>query len=194
MLQIDNTIISLDILEKKFVCNIQECCGVCCLNGDSGAPLDEFEIKILEIYYPRIKPFMTSEGIEVIDKVGTFIIDVEFEKVTPLINGKDCAFSNVADGIYYCAIEKAFNEGVIDFQKPISCHLYPIRVKKHKDFEAVNYDKWDICNSATQPLSHQGKPLYIFLKEALIRKYGQDWYDQLDYAAKNLDIKKYGNV
>lgn len=189
MLQIDKTIISLDVIEKKFSCNLEKCKGICCLNGDSGAPLEDFEIKIMEIYYPIFKSFMRSEGVELVDRTGVFIIDVEFEKVTPLIDGKDCAFSIVSDGVYLCAIEKAFQEGIIDFHKPLSCHLYPIRIKKYPDFDAVNYDKWDICKPALQPTSHQGKPLYIFLKDALVRKYGEDWFTQLDYAAKNLTIK-----
>ena len=189
MLQIDKTIISLDVIEKKFSCNLSKCKGSCCLNGDSGAPLEEFEITMLELYYPILKSYMRSEGIEIIDRTGVFIIDVEFEKVTPLIDGKDCAFSIVSEGIYLCAIEKAFQDGKIDFQKPVSCHLYPIRIKKYPDFDAVNYDKWDICKPALDSTSHQGKPLYIFLKDALIRKYGEEWFFQLDYAAKNLTIK-----
>lgn len=185
MLQIENTIISLDIIEKKFTCNLAMCRGMCCVNGDSGAPLEEFEIKILELYYPLIKPYMRPEGIEVVDRIGLFIIDMEFDKVTPLINGKDCAFSIVSDDVYSCAVEKAFHSGETDFQKPLSCHLYPVRVKKHKVFEAVNYDKWDICHPATDFISHKGMPLYIFLKEPLIRKFGQEWFSQLDYAARN---------
>jgi hypothetical protein len=189
MLQIENTIISLDVIEKKFACNLNKCKGVCCLNGDSGAPLEDFEIKIMELYYPIFKSLMRNEGIELVDRTGVFIIDVEFEKVTPLIEGKDCAFSIVSDGVYWCAIEKAYQMGMIDFQKPISCHLYPIRIKKYPDFDAVNYDKWDICKPALDNKSHQGKPLYIFLKDALVRKYGEDWFAQLDYTAKNLSIK-----
>ncbi|HBX50044.1 MAG: hypothetical protein A2275_17725 [Bacteroidetes bacterium RIFOXYA12_FULL_35_11] len=190
MLQIENTIISLDVLEKKFCCDLQKCKGCCCVNGDSGAPLTIEETGILSDIYPEIKKYLREEGIHAIESNGLFYTDSEFDQVTMLINGKECAFTIIEDGIYKCAIEKAFYNGDIDFQKPLSCHLYPIRIKKHSRFEAVNYNEWVLCKPALQNGEELNIPLYIAVKDALIRKYGQEWFDQLDYAAKNLKIEK----
>ena len=187
MIQIDSTIVSLDIFEKQFVCHLAKCKGLCCVCGESGAPLTDDEITILQEAYPKVKPYMTLAGIAVVEQQGVYNTDFDNDKVTPLIgDGEDCVYSFNEKGIYYCAIEKAFMNGEIGFRKPVSCHLYPIRITKYDLFEAVNYHRWHICNDATELGKKKGIPLYVFLKEALIQKYGVEWYDQLCLAAKAL--------
>ncbi|MCD4789426.1 MAG: DUF3109 family protein [Bacteroidales bacterium] len=179
MIVIDNTIISEDIRDIRFCCDLKKCKGDCCVEGDAGAPLEEEEISLLEDFIDEIKPYMTNDGIKVIESNGIFDYDENGEYVTPLINNRECAYVYFEDDITRCAIEKAFEEGKINFQKPVSCHLYPIRITKHKDFEAVNYHKWYICQSACTLGKDINLPLYKFLKEPLVRKYGEEWYLKL---------------
>lgn len=180
MIQIDDTIISTDILRKEFVCNIQKCKGICCVEGDSGAPLDEEELPILEEIFSDIKPFLRPEGIKAIEEQGTYVKDDDGDWVTPLVDGAECAYVVFDEkGITKCGIEKAYEEGATDFQKPISCHLYPVRVDKYKAFTAVNYHKWDICSDACTLGQELNVTVAEFLKEPLIKKFGQEWYDQL---------------
>lgn len=179
MIKIDNVLVSDDLKETFFVCNLAACHGDCCVEGDAGAPLEEEEISILEDYIDEIKPFMSDEGREVIELLGVFDYDTDASYVTPLVNNRECAFVYVEDGISFCTIEKAWLEGKIKFQKPISCHLYPVRLKKIGDFTAVNYEKWDICKPALILGKEKGVPLYRFLKEPLIRKFGEAWYERL---------------
>lgn len=189
MLQIDNTIISLDILEKEFICDVSICKGDCCIQGDSGAPLEEDEILYIEENYEKIKPYLTEKGKKSIKKHGTWFTDGEGEKVTTLINNKECAFTVYDNGIAQCGIEVAHNNGDINLLKPISCHLYPIRVKEYSDFSAVNYNTWDICASAVRFGKFKGVKVYQFLKEPLIRKFGKQWYKELEIAAEYLKNK-----
>jgi hypothetical protein len=187
MLQIENTLISLDIFEKKFVCNLAACKGACCVEGDSGAPLEAEETATLEQIYPIVKNYMTPEGIETIEKSGKWVLDFEGDRVTPLNNNKECAYTYRDDkGIVFCAIEKAYLEGKITFQKPISCHLYPIRIKKLTHYDAVNYESNKLCMPARVNGEKLGVPLYQFVKTPLIRKYGKEWYEQLEIAANEL--------
>ena len=186
MIEIGNTIVSLDILECKFVCDLKSCKGACCVEGDSGAPLEKEELKILETIYPVVKEYMSEEGKTAIAKQGTHIIDHDGDDVTPLNKGKECAYTIFEDKIAKCSIEKAYEDGKITFKKPISCHLYPIRVKKYTSFEGMNYDQWKICKPATILGKKKGIVLFQLLKEPLIRKYGEKWYDQLEIAAENL--------
>ena len=179
MIVIDHTIVSDEIRDIRFSCDLDKCLGACCVEGDAGAPLEEEEISQLEDGIEAIKPFMHKEGIEVVKNMGVFDFDASGEYVTPLINDCDCAYVYYENGIARCAIEKAYEEKAIDFQKPISCHLYPIRISKHKDFEGVNYHKWYICSPACTLGKKTGLPLYKFLKEPLIRKYGEEWYKKL---------------
>ncbi len=186
MFQIGKTIVSEDIIEKDFMCNLSACKGACCIDGDAGAPLEEDEAKLLEEIYPKVKPFLRKEGIAAIEKQGAFIKTDFDELETPLINGADCAYvifdeKNVA----LCAIEEAYNQGVISWKKPVSCHLYPIRVKDYTEFSAVNYDKWDICDDACTLGKELQVPVYKFVKEALIRKFGEDWYVELEKEGEN---------
>ena len=186
MLQIDDTIISGDIFEKKFKCDLEKCKGRCCVYGDSGAPLEEEEAEILNEIYPIIEPYMRPEGIQAIQEIGTSMIDKDGDLVTPLIQGKECAYTQAKNGIYLCAIEAAFFDKKIRFRKPISCHLFPVRTKKFKDFTAVNYEKWNICKDAWELGSKENLPVFIFLKESLIRKFGKSWFKKLSIAAKEL--------
>ncbi len=194
MLQIQDTLVSMDVISKKFICNLDFCKGNCCVYGDYGAPLEEKEIKILKKNFYKIKPYLTDKGEETIKKQGLTIKDDEGDFVTPLIDGKECAFTYFDDNnIAGCAIEKAFLNNDIDFRKPVSCHLYPVRIKKYKTFTAVNYHEWDICNSAIANGDKQGIPVYIFLKDALTRYFGAEWYDELIQAAKTLNEQNKDN-
>lgn len=189
MFIIDHTLVSEEIRDTCFCCNTEICRGACCVDGDAGAPLEESEISELEDDIDRIKPFMRHEGIRVVEKNGVFDYDVNGEYVTPLIHDKDCAFVYYDDGIARCAIEKAFEAGKISFRKPISCHLYPVRVKVYKETEAVNYHKWSICNSACVLGKEKQISLVLFLREPLIRKYGQFWYEDLLKQCESIDNK-----
>jgi len=187
MFQLGKTIVSEDIIEKDFVCNLSACKGACCIDGDAGAPLEKEETKILEDIYPKVKPFLSKKGIEAIENQGTSIVSEEGELETPLIDGADCAYvifdeKNVA----LCAIEEAYNQGEIDFKKPISCHLYPVRVKEYSEFSAVNYHHWQICDDACTLGKELQVPVYKFVKQALIRKFGEDWYEDLEKVAAKL--------
>lgn len=185
MFQLGKTIVSEEIIEKDFVCNLATCKGECCVSGEAGAPLDKNETKILEDIYLKVKPFLRKEGIEAIEKQGTWITSDFDELETPLVNGEECAYvifdeKNTA----LCAIEEAYNKGLVDWKKPISCHLYPVRVKDYSEFAAVNYHSWDICDDACSLGKELQVPVYKFVKEALVRKFGQNWYDELETIAE----------
>jgi hypothetical protein len=190
MLQIDDKIVSLDILEKNFVCNLEKCKGYCCVHGASGAPLDQGEAEILRNEFPQIKPFLSQSGIESIEKQGIPMIDSDGDEVTPLINGKECAFTVFEKGIAKCGIEKAFLAGKTTFRKPVSCHLYPIRVKRYSGFYALNYDKWDLCDPARILGDEKKVTILEFVEQALVRKFGEEFHKELKVAAKELQIKR----
>lgn len=185
MIELDNKLVSEDILENEFLCNLSKCNGACCVEGDVGAPLNEEENKILDEIYEDVKPYMRKEGIEAVEKQGTHLFE-HGEWVTPLVNNKECAYVIFDGPVAKCAIEKANEEGKIDYKKPISCHLYPIRITKYSSFEAVNYDKWSICDDACKLGAEVGLPIYKFLKEPLVRNYGPEWYSNLEEVAKSL--------
>jgi hypothetical protein len=190
VIEIGKTIVSIDLFKEKFVCDLQACKGECCVQGDSGAPLEKEELKILEKVYPEVKAYMRPEGIEAVEKQGLYVQDNDGDTVTPLIDGKECAFVVFDEkGIALCAIEKAYKAGKIDFRKPLSCHLYPVRLKEYKDFTAVQYHRWDICSAACKLGEQLNVPLYKFLKEPLIRKFGKAWYDELIEVEKALNGK-----
>lgn len=191
MLQIGDAIVSGELLEKRFVCDLEKCRGACCVEGDSGAPLEEDELKILDKIYPKVAPFLSEEGRASIEKYGRYVIDDDGEYVTPLVNGDmECAYTIFQNGVAKCGIEKAYEEGKIKFKKPISCHLYPIRINKLRSGEALNYHKWDLCKAACALGKKLDVPVYLFLKEPLIRKYGKKWFKELDTAAMMLNEKK----
>jgi hypothetical protein len=179
MIVIDNTTISDDLSLVRFVCNLKKCKGACCVEGDAGAPLLEEEISALEDAIDAVKPFMTEKGCEVIDSLGVFDYDAAGDFVTPLVNGRECAFAIFDEGIAGCAIEKAHEAGKTDFRKPVSCHLYPVRITAYETFDAVNYHEWPICRPALVNGNRLGVPLYKFLKDSLIRRYGETWYREL---------------
>lgn len=182
MIIIDDTLISEDLKNICFSCNLAQCKGDCCVEGDAGAPLKEEEIAILEDCLDEIKPYMAREGLEVVEKTGVFDYDVDGEYVTTLVNDRECAFVRFENGISYCAIEKAWLEGKTDFQKPISCHLYPVRLSKLKHHTAVNYDRWDICQAALLRGKQDNIQLYKYLKDPLTREFGESWYRKLTQA------------
>lgn len=190
MIQIEDTIVSFDIFEKKFCCDLQQCKGMCCVEGDSGAPLEEGEEKEIEKNYAGIREYMKPEGREAVEEQGYALIDGDGDLVTPLIAGRECAYAIASGGGCWCAIEKAWTEGKSDFRKPVSCHLYPIRINRYDGFEALNYNQWEICRCAREKGEREGIPLYVFLKGPLIRKYGEEWYQQLEYAAHEIEAGK----
>ncbi len=194
MLQIDDTIISFDIFDKHFVCDLQACKGMCCIEGDTGAPLTFDEVEKLNDLLPIIWDDLTIEAKKVIEHQSVFYIDLESEPVTSLVNGRECVFTYTdTECMCKCAIEKAYYEGKTDFQKPVSCHLYPIRIQKFNDFLAINFHKWDICSNACLMGEKLKIPLYKFLKNPLIRRFGTDWYSQLEIAAIELAKTKEGH-
>lgn len=184
MFQLGKTIVSEDILAKDFVCNLSACKGACCVDGDAGAPLSKEETAILESIYPQIKPFLRPEGVAAIEDQGAWAIGTEGELETPLIDNRDCAYVIYDGPTALCGIEQAYNQGVVTWKKPVSCHLYPIRVKDFTEFAAVNYDKWDICSDACELGKELQVPVYKFVKEALIRRFGIDWYTELEQVAE----------
>ncbi len=184
MFQLGKTIVSEEVIEKDFVCNLSACKGACCIEGEAGAPVTEEETKILEEIYPKVKPFLRPEGIAAIEAQGTFIKTDFDELETPLVDGNECAYVTFKpNGTAGCGIEDAYNAGVVSFQKPISCHLYPVRVQEYSEFSAVNYHKWPICNDACTLGKELKVPVYKFVKVALIRKFGENWYAELEKTA-----------
>ena len=182
MIDIDGKIISSDVFSQKFVCDLSACKGACCVEGDSGAPLEKDEADLLKENFEKIKPFISPQGIEAINNHGTSVIDsYDGELVTPLIEGKECAYTVFdKDGTAKCGIENAYKAGEISFNKPISCHLYPLRLNKYQNFIAVNYHKWPICKPALTCGAKLNVKVYKFLKEPSVRKFGQEFYNKLE--------------
>lgn len=185
MFQLGKTIVSEEIIENDFVCNLTACKGACCVQGEAGAPLDTAETEILEKEYSKIKPYLREEGIAAIEAQGTFIKGDDGDWETPLVNGKECAYTIFSEnGTAQCGIEKAQQLGAIDWVKPVSCHLYPVRVKEYTALTAVNYHRWQICDPACGLGAELQVPIYKFTKEALIRKFGEAWYSELEAVAE----------
>ncbi|RIJ41946.1 DUF3109 family protein [Pontibacter oryzae] len=181
MIVLQNTVISDDVRDQFFVCNLEKCKGACCVEGDLGAPLEEEELAILEDNYEYIKPYMSETGKKAVEEQGHYIKDWEGDYSTPTINNRECAYAIYDENnMLKCAIEQAYYDGKISWKKPISCYLYPIRITKYDGFEALNYDRWSICSSACSFGQDLGVRVYQFLKDPLILKYGQDWYDELE--------------
>ncbi len=186
MIEIDDKLISEDIFSEEFVCNLTKCKGACCVEGDIGAPLEKEEAEILDRLYPKFKPYLTEAGIKAIEEQGTWEVDPsDGEYVTPMVENRECVYVTFDEkGITKCGIEKAYEDGAIDWQKPISCHLYPIRVQKYRTFSAINYHEWPICSDACALGKELQVPVYKFLKTPLIRKYGEEFYTVLSEAAE----------
>lgn len=187
MIQIDDTIISIDCLSEKFCCDLDACAGTCCIEGDAGAPVDLDEVEELEAALPVVWNDLSASAQTVIDKQGVVYTDEEGDLVTSIVNGKDCVFTCYDEkGCCFCALEKAYRAGKTNFYKPLSCHLYPIRLKKIGDMTALNYHRWDVCKAAVCKGEQLNLPVYRFLKEPLIRCFGQAWYDELEKAVEEL--------
>ena len=191
MFQIEDTLVSLDLIEYFFHCDLSNCKGNCCIEGEAGAPLEKEEVAILQRILPAVWNDLSPEAQQVIAKQGVGYMDVSGEMVTSLVNGADCVFTYYdSNGICRCAIEKAFHEKRIDFLKPISCHLYPVRVTQYNAYRAVNYNRWRVCRSAEILGEKTKSPIYRFLREPLIRKFGEKWYDMLDLCAREWGCSK----
>lgn len=191
MIAIDQVLISDEIVQEAFVCDLSSCKGGCCEDGDAGAPLEKDELEQLNAFYQLVKPYMTAEGIAQVEKKGKYLYDREFGWVTPTIQGALCAYGKKdKNGVIKCAIEQAYLEGKITWKKPISCHLFPVRIKKSKrdpDVEYLNYEpREDLCKAACSLGKKLSVPVYVFLKESLVRKYGEDFYQALEQAAERL--------
>lgn len=180
MIDVKGVLLSDDLIETHFVCDLESCKGICCVKGDSGAPLEKEEGEILKEVYPKVAPYMTEEGKEVIKKEGYFLYE-NAKLSTPLMKNGACAYVyQDKSGMHKCAIEKAYREGKINFKKPISCHLFPARVKEYESFTAVNMQQLKICDPACTLGNLLQVPTYKFLKDALTRKFGEDWYEELE--------------
>ena len=189
MIQIEDKIISQEIFDQQFVCDLNACKGACCVEGDSGAPLLKDEAKELEKSYSIIRKYLSADGKEAIKKQGFSVIDSDNDLTTPLINNRECAYVFNDSGVTKCAIEKAYLEDEISFKKPISCHLYPIRITEYKKFDAVNYEANKICSPACKLGELLKVSVFRFLKEPLIRKYGEPFYKELEEVEKSLNKK-----
>lgn len=184
MFQLGKTIVSEEIFENEFICNLNACKGACCVDGEAGAPLEEEETEILVDIYSKVKPYLRPEGIAAIEADGAFVKGEDGEWETPLINKSECAYTIFSQtGIAKCGLEEAFLNGASPWRKPISCHLYPVRVKEYTELIAVNYHQWEICDPACELGKEMQMPIYKFVKEALIRKFGNSWYSELETVA-----------
>ena len=189
MIQIDNKVISLPIIENKFYCNLKQCKGICCVEGDAGAPLEEEELEIIKKYLPIIKQYLPEIAKKELKKQGHFVTNKTGEFETPLIDKKECVYTIFENGIALCSFEKAFHDKKIKFKKPISCYLYPIRITKSNELEFLNFSSWNICNSAFKFGIEKGIPIYECVKDAIIVKYGKKFYETLKKVA--IEWKKY---
>ena len=185
MIAIENVLISDEVVEAQFVCDLHKCKGGCCEDGDAGAPLAKEEKKTLDDNFEAVKPYLTKEGLEAVEQRGKYVYDKEFGWVTPTVEGKICAYGyRDRQGIIKCAIEQAYNDGKSDWKKPISCHLYPIRIVDAKHYVYVNYEPREVLCKPGCALGKKLKmPVYKFLKEALVRKFGQEFYNALEQVA-----------
>jgi hypothetical protein len=188
MIEMGDKVVSLDIIREKFVCDLAQCKGNCCVEGESGAPLEDDEVKLLEAEYVKIKPYLREEGRKAVKQQGTAVRDADQEMVTPLVDGKyECAYALFEHGIARCGIEKAWEAGATCFRKPVSCHIYPIRVKKYGSLQALNYDRWKVCDPARLKGENENTPVFCFVKEAIERRFGSDFYNNLQIIADGLN-------
>lgn len=181
MIVLQNTVLSDDLKDKFFVCNLEKCKGACCVEGDLGAPLEAEELPLLAQVFDQVKPYLSPEGLQAIEAHGLYVEEFSGDYSTPTIGDRECAYAIYDENLTLkCAIEQAYLDGKISWKKPISCHLYPIRITKYDGFEALNYDRWEICNPACAFGQELGVPVYKFLREPLIRRYGEAWFQELD--------------
>lgn len=189
MIAIDDKLVSDALVEEHFVCDLQKCKGGCCVDGDAGAPLEKDELQRIDEVIDAVRPYLNKESLEEIDRQGLYVYDREFGWTTPAINGGVCVYGITdAKGIVKCGIEQAYNDGKVQWKKPISCHLFPVRTKKSKDgkTEFLNYEpRESLCAPACKLGDKLKVPVYVFLKEPLIRRYGQEFYEALDAVARD---------
>jgi hypothetical protein len=186
MIIVGQTLVSEDLFDQHFVCDLAACKGACCVEGESGAPLDIDELLRIDENLEAVVPFMRSEGVEAMKQQGPYQVDDDGDFVTSLV-GKHgaCVFVTFDEkGIAKCALEQAYNAGATNWKKPLSCHLYPVRLAKLTDYVAVNYHKWQVCEPACTCGKSLKVPVYRFLKEPLIRKFGEQWYMELEEVAQ----------
>jgi len=180
MVQIGDIVVNRELFDTHFFCHLEECEGSCCVYGDAGAPLEEQETLLLEKHLGRIKPYLRAEGQRAVMEQGSWVIDGEGEKVTPLVGRDECAYAVFDEGIARCAIEQAYEAEAIPFRKPVSCHLYPIRVSKLKQGMALNYHRWSICEPARMLGEKEGIPVFRFLQDPITRVFGEAFYKELE--------------
>ena len=190
MIQIQVTIVSDEILERKFVWNLNACKWACCVQGDAGAPLEQEELEELENVFESVKPYLSEKSIAALEE-DLYTVDADGDYVTQLVDGKECAFVFFDEqNITKCSIEQAYIDGKTSFKKPISCHLFPVRLSKIADYTAVNYAYWDICDDACKLGEELGVKTYQFLKEPLIRRFGEEWFNELILVDEALEKEK----
>jgi len=188
MIVVDHAVLSDDLKERHFVCDLQKCKGACCVEGDLGAPLEDEELPIINEILEKVMPYLSPAGRHAIEESGPYILDKEGDYSTTTIGDQECAFAIYdQDRILKCGIEKAYLDGKIEWQKPISCHLYPIRVTKYDHYDALNYNRWEICDPACKLGDELKVPVYKFLKAPLVRKYGERWFQDLEKQIENPD-------
>lgn len=189
MIEIDDKIVSIDLLKEQFLCDITKCKGICCVEGNAGAPLEASEVDELEREWQNYKQYMPEEGVKAVEAQGFMVLDEDGDLTTPLVNDAECAYAYSENGITLCAVEKAWLRGECSFRKPISCHLYPIRVIKFKSGgEGLNYHHWSVCKSACENGAKLKVPVYKSLREAIVRAYGEEFFEALDVAAKSICV------
>lgn len=185
MLQIQDKLVSLDVAERYFCCDLEKCLGECCIEGDAGAPITEDELQKLKELTPVVWPYLLPAAQKRIDEAGVGYIDEEGDLVTQIVDGRNCVFTTYGPGgMCLCALEKAYREGKTNWRKPASCALYPLRVKEYDSFTAINYHRWKICRAAEVLGRAKGLRLFQSMKEPLIEQYGQEWYDELEMACQ----------
>jgi hypothetical protein len=191
MMKVGEVLVSDEVKSVEFVCHLEKCKGACCVEGELGAPLEEDELPIMKEIQSAVAPYLTEDGKKAIAEQGPYLLDEDGDYSTPTIGGRECAYAHYdAKGVLKCGIEQAYLDGKISYRKPISCHLYPIRITKKKDFEAVNYHRWSICSAACTLGKSLQVPLYKFLKDPLIRKYGEQWYADLVGQIESPEVHK----
>lgn len=195
MIEIDDKIISTDILRECFACDLGKCKGICCVEGDAGAPLEIDEVDILEEEYENYAPYMTEQGRREVQRQGFMVVDSDGDYTTPLVDNAACAYAFEENGVTFCAIERAYREGKCSFLKPISCHLYPIRVVQFRNGSyGLNYHRWAVCKSAVECGKKIGLPIYKALKEPIIRRFGEEFYHSLECADELLQEQMKNNL
>mgnify|MGYP002855144878 CR=1 FL=1 len=193
MVQIQDTLVSLDVFSECFCCDLCRCKGCCCVEGDAGCPVEMDEMASLEEVAEALRDELNAKAVDVIDIEGLFEIDVEGKFGVRTVDGRDCVFAvKDSNGTTLCSIDRAYHAGKTEIEKPLSCALYPIRLSDIGGVTALNYHRWEICRSGCEQGKALGLPLYQFLKEPLIRAFGKEWYSECEQVGK--ELKKQGYI